>query len=52
LEEAWRTRVAGMLHGLPVWFINRDLLIQNKRVSGRDQDLADIRLLEKTRKTE
>ena len=50
-EEAWRTRVAGTLHGLPVWFINRDLLIQNKRASGRDQDLADIRLLEETRKT-
>jgi hypothetical protein len=51
-EEAWRTRVAGTLHGLPVWFINRNLLIQNKRASGRDQDLADIRLLEKTRKPE
>jgi hypothetical protein len=45
-EEAWAARVAGTLEGLPVWFISRDLLIRNKKASGRDQDLADVHLLE------
>jgi hypothetical protein len=48
-EDAWRTRELGRLATEEVWFINRDLLIQNKRSSNRDKDLADIRLLERTR---
>lgn len=45
-EEAWATRVAGALGGMPVWFISRELLIRNKKASGRDQDLADVHFLE------
>ena len=48
-EEAWRSRIKGSLAGHEVWFISRDLLIQNKRASNRDKDWADIRLLENTR---
>jgi len=48
-EEAWPARVAGELGGQTVYFLSRDLLIRNKLASGRDKDLADARLLERTR---
>lgn len=48
-EDAWRTRETGRLANEEVWFISRDLLIQNKRSSNRDKDVLDIRLLEQTR---
>jgi len=48
-EQAWRARQKGNVAGLEVWFLSRDLLIQNKRAANRDKDLGDIRLLEQTR---
>ena len=48
-EEAWRTRETGRLAKEEVWFLSRELLIQNKRSSNRDKDLGDIQLLERTR---
>jgi Aminoglycoside-2''-adenylyltransferase len=48
-DEAWRTRVEGVVSNLPVVFISRDLLIKNKRAANRDKDLGDIKLLEKSR---
>ena len=48
-EDAWRTRETGRLANEDVYFIGRDLLIQNKRSSNRDKDLGDVRLLERTR---
>jgi hypothetical protein len=51
-EEAWSSRDHGMLGAEPVHFLNRDLLIRNKRASGREKDLADIGLLERTRPTQ
>jgi hypothetical protein len=48
-DEAWQSRVAGELGGQTVGFLNRDLLIRNKLASGRDKDIADARLLERTR---
>ena len=44
-EEAWDTRVAGELDGLPVFFLGLNALLQNKQASGRDKDVADIRKL-------
>jgi hypothetical protein len=44
-EEAWSGRVAASLHGIPVYFLNRECLIQNKRSTGRTQDLADLEAL-------
>lgn len=44
-EEAWAARVAGNLHGVPVRFISRDCLIQNKRATGRTRDIADLEAL-------
>ena len=48
-DDAWRTREVGRLANEEVWFISRDLLIQNKRSTNRDKDLLDIKLLERTR---
>lgn len=45
-ERAWETRVAGNYGDQRVWFLSRDLLIQNKRALGRKQDLADVEALE------
>jgi len=44
-EAAWRGRAPGELDGLPVQFIGREDLIQNKRAAGRTQDLADLEAL-------
>jgi len=48
-EQAWRSRVEGVLGDQKVYFLSRDLLIRNKQASGRDKDRADIALLERTR---
>ena len=48
-EEAWRTRTAGDLDGVPVWIISGDALIRNKRATGRTRDLADAEMLERVR---
>ena len=41
-NEAWKSRAAGELDGLPVQFISRELLRRNKAAVGRKQDLADL----------
>lgn len=41
-EEAWRTKLATHLDGLPVWVISKELLVRNKLATGRPQDLADV----------
>jgi hypothetical protein len=45
-EEAWETRVHRSFGGQDVAFIAKDLLIKNKRASGRKKDLADVEELE------
>jgi hypothetical protein len=44
--EAWAERIDGELDGVPVHFIGREPLIQNKRASGRPKDIEDVRVLE------
>jgi predicted nucleotidyltransferase len=44
--EAWAERIDGELDGVPVHFIGREHLIQNKRASGRPKDIEDVRVLE------
>ncbi len=44
--EAWPTRVAGSLDGVPVNFISRELLLRNKRATGRPKDIADAHNLQ------
>ena len=46
-EEAWAKRQEVNLGGMAVWAIDRELLIRNKRASGRPQDLADVTRLER-----
>lgn len=41
-DEAWRTREAGDLDGIPVQYISKDLLKRNKTAVGRKQDIADL----------
>lgn len=45
-DVAWRERVTSRFAGQPVSVLSRDHLIQNKRASGRPQDLADIAALD------
>jgi hypothetical protein len=46
-DEAWKQRVPGELDGIPVAFLSREMLIKNKRATGRIQDAADVETLEK-----
>ncbi len=48
-EEAWRQPSQGILNEERVSFLSRDLLIRNKQASGREKDLADVSLLNKTK---
>ena len=43
--EAWAARESGPLDGLPVWFISRKHLMQNKKAAARDKDLVDLKIL-------
>ena len=42
MDEAFQTKVATELEGLPVFMLSKALLIQNKRAVARPQDLADL----------
>ena len=46
-DDAWATKVRGSIDGVPVWFIDRESLIQNKRATGRPQDLVDADFIER-----
>ncbi len=47
-DQAWDSREAAVLDGVPVPIIGRQALLANKRASGRAKDLADVRELEAT----
>lgn len=44
-RTAWRSRVKGDYGGVVVYFIGRVPLSRNKRATGRDKDLVDVRHL-------
>lgn len=44
-EQAWKGRVAGHLFECPVFYLGLQELKQNKKASGRAQDLADLEIL-------
>ena len=46
-DDAWLTKVGGTMDGVPVWFIDRESLLRNKRATGRPQDLADADFIER-----
>ncbi len=41
-EEAWASRVAGELDGLPIFILGKAAYIKNKVASDRPQDRADV----------
>lgn len=41
-KSAWKNRVETDFDGVPAYFIGLDDLIENKKASGRLQDLADV----------
>ncbi|MGB6362807.1 MAG: hypothetical protein WBG64_09085 [Thermoanaerobaculia bacterium] len=45
-SEAWQGRVKGRFGPQEVFYLGKAELIQNKRASGRTQDLADLEWLE------
>ena len=45
-DEALTSKVPAELDGIPVFILNKEALIRNKRAVGRPQDLADLELLE------
>ncbi|HEX6792013.1 MAG TPA: hypothetical protein VF247_11940 [Candidatus Krumholzibacteria bacterium] len=45
-DEAVASRVSGDYGGVPVWVIGREMMIKNKRATGRLKDLADVEALE------
>jgi hypothetical protein len=47
-DEAWRSRIEGLVDGeIPAHIISREHLIENKLVSGRTQDIADVEAMRK-----
>ncbi len=46
-EQAWTSRVQGDLGGHTVDYIGLDALIANKKASGRDKDLLDVKQLQR-----
>ncbi len=44
-ESAWENRTSADFRGVPVYFIGKEDLIDNKKLAGRHQDLADIESL-------
>ena len=44
-DAAWSTRTTAEIEGVPIHLIGREALIQNKRATGRPQDLADLAAL-------
>jgi hypothetical protein len=49
--EAWTRKESHDLDGTRCYVISRDDLLANKRAAGRPQDLADVDVLERQRKT-
>ena len=46
-EEAWASRVKGVLDGISVQYIGRSALIRNKQSTGRAKDKGDAEELKK-----
>lgn len=44
-DEAWSSRRSIEIDGMSVSFLGREALRKNKKASGRDKDLVDLRLL-------
>ncbi len=47
-DEAWSTRVVIEIDDMSIPFLGLDALRRNKKATGRDKDLLDLRLLDET----
>lgn len=45
-ETAWENKIQGRYGKVKVYFISIEDLIQNKKVTGRNQDIIDLKYLE------
>ncbi|PKL39954.1 MAG: hypothetical protein CVV44_06965 [Spirochaetae bacterium HGW-Spirochaetae-1] len=45
IDEIWSTRVKGTFGKIEVFYISRDMMIKNKKATGRDKDALDVKLL-------
>ena len=45
-EDAWKSKVQGIVFGAATWIISKDDFIKTKRASGRKKDLLDLELLQ------
>ena len=48
-ESAWASRLRGSYGGEAMWVIGLESLIENKKASGRERDLLDVKELERRR---
>ncbi len=46
IEEIWSTREKGAFGGIEVFYISKEMMIKNKRATGRDKDALDVKILE------
>ena len=46
--KAWNNKISGDYGGVPVFFISKSDLIENKKALGRKKDLADIEALDQS----
>jgi hypothetical protein len=44
-DDAWSTRIDGLVEGVRVPILGREALIRNKRAAGRHKDLGDVEAL-------
>lgn len=49
-DEAWASRVERTVDGRRLVFLGREMLLKNKRATGRPKDLADVASLEQLKK--
>jgi hypothetical protein len=50
-DEAWQSRAISQVSALEVPFLGWDALLKNKKAAGRPKDRADVRLMEKKKKS-
>jgi Nucleotidyltransferase of unknown function (DUF6036) len=47
MEDVWQDRKAAKIDGIPTHILSKEHLIQNKKATGRPQDISDVAFLEK-----
>lgn len=45
INEVWNTRVSGRFEKHDVYYISKEMMIRNKKATGRDKDVLDVKIL-------